>query len=215
MCDDIDGSGYACHETPEIPSPRTNYSVNNKKQYDLWWEAHTALNQSAAHHVRRRSNFQPLVLMGDSITEAYLGTVMGEPQKQATEGIPAVLSEMAQSESFHPLVLAIAGDQTQHLLYRLQHGELPSSISQDENAIFVIHIGTNNIGKGHLPEKTVDGIVAVTSYVLSNTAGQIILVEILPRGDGSKKYPRLCPPQCDSYGKPFTSFLPAVDKVNA
>jgi hypothetical protein len=53
-----------------------------------------------------------LVLMGDSITEAWVGTGYGSPTPRA-EGVPAVLNEtLARHWPPTPLVLAISGDQT-------------------------------------------------------------------------------------------------------
>lgn len=113
----------------------------------------------------------------------------------------------------HRLVLAIGGDQTQHLLWRLQHGELLAEIANDPSAVFVVMIGTNNLGSGMLPTHTQAGILAVADYLLEHTAGKLVLLELLPRGD-SQRLKRLCPPRCTSRNKPFQSFMPAVDKVN-
>ena len=109
-----------CGETPHVPSPRTIYSAKSRAQYELWWEAHAKLNASAAEYVahRRDSNKSslkpPLVLLGDSITEEWLGTNMGLPDKRWRK-IPNILREVFLP-AYDSLVLAIGGDQTQHLL---------------------------------------------------------------------------------------------------
>lgn len=205
-----------CGEEPRLPSPRTVYSSKTRDQYDRWWKAHAALNRSAAEYVRRRNGdprrAPPLVLLGDSITESWLGTDMTMPTKRA-EGIPSVFREFFGTR-FDPLVLAIGGDQTQHLLWRMDHGEVPPAVAVDSNVTFVVLIGTNNLGSGILPEPTALGVVEVAKYLLSNTRGKLVLVQLLPRGD-AQRLARLCPPRCNSHGDPFESFMPAVNKVNS
>ena len=65
---------------------------------------------------------------------------MDEDSERA-RGCPQVLEQ--KFPDYSPLVLAISGDQTQHLLWRLQNGEWPSSIP---TATVVVMIGTNNLG---------------------------------------------------------------------
>jgi lysophospholipase L1-like esterase len=207
---DKDGT---CHEKPDKPSPRTIYSARNKWQYDLWWKCNAELNEMAKAYAQRRTNSEghvrSLVLLGDSITESWLGTGLGQ-EKHRSKGVPEVLKE--KFKDYDPVVLAISGDQTQHLLYRIHNGQLPSG--EDEDAIFVVMIGTNNIGSGELPGPTAKGVLAVAEHVLNNTKGHLVLFQVLPRGDGSRVLPELCPPRCSSSGKSFESFMPAVNKIN-
>ena len=44
------------------------------------------------------------------------------------------------------MVLGIAADHTQHLLWRLSNGELSAPMAADPNLIAVLLIGTNNLG---------------------------------------------------------------------
>jgi lysophospholipase L1-like esterase len=208
--------GTRCGEDPDVPSPRTIYSAKSKEQYDLWWIAHTALNQSAsayaAHRTRTQQdpsskspNLRSLILLGDSITESWLGMNMGRYDPR-TQGVPDVLKKhLSHSQNLNPLVLAIGGDQTQHLLYRLQHGQLLPDYAHDPKAVFAMMIGTNNLGSGFLPDATTKGILKVANYVLENTKGHLIILEVLPRGD-VERLPA---------GRKFKSFMPAIDKVNA
>jgi len=110
MCDP-DGR---CHENPTIPSPRTIYSSFSKTQEKLWQNVHETLKQTSKDYVNRR-NFRdivmtkPLLLLGDSITESWLGTSYGRTAKR-TAGIPKVL-EAFTYPSWDPLVLAVSGEQ--------------------------------------------------------------------------------------------------------
>lgn len=215
MCDALG----VCGEVPSISSPRTKFSAKSKEQYHRWWATHDALKASALEFSKtisetpNENNKQlPLVFLGDSITESWLGVNMGIPEKRCI-GIPQVLKKRFGSDLFNTLVLAIGGDQTQHLLYRLEHGELPSKVAARPDAIFVVMIGTNNIGSGNLPKETGEGVWKVADFLLTHTNGRVILLHLLPRGDNFK-LERLCPPRCDKKGQPFASFSPAIDKVN-
>lgn len=217
---DADG---ICHEKPEKPSPRTIYSAKSKYQFKLWWKSHATLNVTAQQYVERREKegtndvqtTRPLILIGDSITESWLGTSMGLPVDRA-KGVPQVFKELLADypgPKLDPLILAIAGDQTQHVLYRLEHGQMLPAYADDPTTIFVVLIGTNNIGSGELPNPATQGILAVADYILSNSQGYLLLLQNLPRGD-SFRLPLICPPRCNSAGKPFLSFLPAIEELN-
>jgi len=246
---DIDGT---CHEQTDVPSPRTIYSAWNKEQYDLWWKHCQTLKHRVEAYANKRQQMydnnpndydspvtRPLILLGDSITESWSETGMGIHKNRA-EGVASVMeTELSSSSGLDPIVLGVSGDQTQHLLYRLQNGhmraaQLSSSLSSssssnesgaggdlfyDPSAIFVVMIGTNNLGSGELPGPTTKGILAVVEYILKETAESdchVMLFRVLPRGDGKKVLPKLCPPRCsdDAGKKPYSSFLPPIQNVN-
>lgn len=215
-------AGGTCHEKPDKPSPRTVYSAYSKEQFDLWWKVHEELNATAQRYALRReaqsrseAQSRPFILAGDSITESWIGTNMGKRVDRA-KGVAGVLQEVLATSSdlkLDPLVLAIAGDQTQHLLYRLQNGQLLPAYAEDPTSIFVVLIGTNNIGSGELPGPVAQGIKAVADYILANTKGSLLLLQNLPRGD-TFRLERICPPRCNDIGEPFRSFLPAIEQLN-
>lgn len=227
MCDPVTG---VCGEDAHHPSPRTVFSARSLDQYERWWQAHALLNTTAAQYDAELSEKTssnpvqsaretPLILLGDSITESWLGTDMARPIDRA-KGIPQILQKRLVGGAddkikYRPLVLAIGGDQTQHLLYRLPHGELLPHVRAARHAVFVVLIGTNNLGSGFLPGPTADGIQAVIEYLLEETQGKVILQLLLPRGDNSRTA-SICPPRCADANlrKPFDSFQPAVNKVN-
>ena len=201
------GPDGTCREEPSTPSPRTRYTAKTQLLQSAWTHFHEELARRAAAYAPTQ---KPLLLLGDSITEAWLGTSMNEESERA-RGCPQVLSD--KFPDYSPLVLAISGDQTQHLLWRLQNGEWPSV----PTATVVLMIGTNNLGRGHLPGETARGVVAVVNDILRRLDGasRLLVLGLLPRGDGSRILKRLCPPRCDKQGAPYSSFMPAVSKVNS
>ncbi|MCX6131460.1 MAG: GDSL-type esterase/lipase family protein [Proteobacteria bacterium] len=107
-----------------------------------------------------------LVFMGDSITEAW------------TQVAPDIWQE--KFGTYHPLSLGIGGDRTQHLLWRIQEGELQGLNPK----VLVLLIGTNNLGNGDSVEDTVAGIEAtIQSIHKALPEIQIILLGILPAGE--------------------------------
>ena len=220
---DPDGT---CHEAPDQGTPRTVYSTWNKEQFDGWWKFYEVLNEHAEVYANKRQAMyergnttalrsRPLILLGDSITESWSGTGMGIP-KQRAAGSHVLKEELSGSAGLDPIVLAISGDQTQHLLYRLQHGHMRAAqllrknkndMVYDPDAIFVVMIGTNNLGAGELPGPTTLGILAVVRYILEQTVNagcHVIIFEVLPRGDG-KTWSHLSSNE---------SFLPTIRTVN-
>ena len=123
---------------------------------------------------------RPLILLVDSITESYLGSSYGEPQDRFAD-VPAVLK--TEYANFEPLVLGISGDQTQHLLWRLMNGGILPEYASDPNAVFVVLIGTNNIGSGEEPGAVNQALRTLAQYLLEEVKGRIIFVELLSRGD--------------------------------
>lgn len=69
-----------------------------------------------------------LLFLGDSITESLRGTSYGMPSTRSI-GIPEVLQR--EFGELSPLALAISGDQTQHLLWRIENGEFPRRLQPE------------------------------------------------------------------------------------
>lgn len=196
-------------------SPRTTWSAKSKMQKKQWFQYQEKLVGAAtSYHPGPDANGHGrLVLIGDSITESWRGTSYGDSTQRAV-GMPEVLQQTLGNIWTDPLVLAISGDQTQHVLWRLANGELSGKMAADPSMLVVLLIGTNNLGRGFLPEDSHAGIIAVVETLLRNTRGKVLVNALFPRGDGKYILRHLCPPRCNRKGLPFDSFLPAVESVN-
>lgn len=106
-----------------------------------------------------------LLFLGDSITDGWRG------------GGRAVWDK-----NFAPLKAAnfgIGGDQTQHVLWRLQNGELDGI----KPKLAVLMIGTNNLRAGNKDEEIVDGIQAIIKELQKKSPStKLLLLGIFPRG---------------------------------
>lgn len=111
-----------------------------------------------------------LVFIGDSITDAWRG---GEQNKIYKE----------RWGQYNPLNLGISGDKTEHVLWRLEHGEL-DDLAESAKGV-VIMIGTNNLGNPPKasPEDTAKGVVCIVKAVREKLPhAKILLLAVFPRG---------------------------------
>ncbi len=134
---------------------------------ESWRQRHEAMNS------RAKQGKVDLVFIGDSITRGWEG-----PGKEIWS---------KYYEKRNALNLGIGGDQTQHVLWRLDNGNL-DGISPK---LAVIMIGTNNAGK-MTPQQVADGIQAIVERIRTKLPQtKILLLAILPRGVDSNDPMRL------------------------
>ena len=73
-----------------------------------------------------------------------------------------------------------SGDRTDHVLWRLENGELISM----KPKLVVLMIGTNNIGQGSTPEEAALGVKTVVKYLTDRLPRtKVLLLGIFPRGE--------------------------------
>ena len=162
-----------CREHAQIASPRTPYSTSSAHDYDRWFAAHAMQMAGANERV-------DVLFLGDSIMEAFRGTSYGHSVKRA-DGVPGAMHKAFAPFAKSTLTLAISGDQTQHLLWRIQ--ELAGLGGLAARAV-VILIGTNNLSAGMTPVETSRGILAVVDAAQAALPGaRIVLSPLLPRSD--------------------------------
>ena len=129
-----------------------------------WWqERHKAMNQKVAELGEKAQ----VLFIGDSITQGWEG---GGKDVWTRYYAPR-----------NAINLGIGGDRTQHVLWRLDHGNLEGLNPKAA----VVMIGTNNSnGEDNTPEQIVDGVRAIVNKLRSKLPDtKIILVAIFPRGE--------------------------------
>ena len=111
-----------------------------------------------------------LLFLGDSITQGWEG------QKQIWE------DSFGKSK---PPNFGIGGDRTQHVLWRIENGELEGI----KPKVAVIMIGTNNAG-GDPADKIAEGVEKIVKETREKTGAKILLFAIFPRGQDPKNGPK-------------------------
>jgi len=105
-----------------------------------------------------------LYFVGDSITDGW----HGGGKKVWTDAFGG----------WNPGNFGIGGDRTEHVLWRLQNGELDGVSPK----AFVIMIGTNNVGTS-TPAQVAAGVGAIVKTIQDkNPKAKILLLAIFPRG---------------------------------
>lgn len=113
-----------------------------------------------------RESRAELLLVGDSITQGW-----------ESDGAAVWARSLAPRGAIN---LGVSGDQTQHVLHRLQSGAYDALPAR----VIVVMIGTNNTGSGQASEQVADGVTAVVRECRARwPAAQVLLLAIFPRGD--------------------------------
>ena len=190
-----------------------------------------------------------LVFYGDSITEGWNGTSFGNtpgPTRMWEPGEPENIrnifsnhfgekSAWGKRALLPPLILGISGSRTYDFIWRIENGEFPTSKitpTEKENEdsfnlkrlgrIYIVLMGTNNLGGGMLPYSTIAGMDASGRRILElheqyfpGAPAAILFSELLPRKDDHRAV-KMCPPRCANLTskEPYTSFMPAIKNVN-
>mmetsp|Transcript_8540 Transcript_8540/g.31557 ORF Transcript_8540/g.31557 Transcript_8540/m.31557 type:complete len:325 (+) Transcript_8540:116-1090(+) len=225
------------HEQPTAPSPRTQETVRGSFSELINWRGFQAqLKHKASVEAERErrererhtrhglarmfggtsgnegtdEGLLDILFVGDSITEQWLGTSYGRPRTDREE-VRRVFEE--HFGKYRTLVLAISGDQTQHLLWRLDEsmgGELPAGL---QTKAVVLLIGTNNLSFGHHPREAAQGAVSVASLLRHRFPDAKLLVNtLMPRGP--RGYSDICPEQCSDGSTPYSDFEAAIQVFN-
>lgn len=145
------GKGEKKSNPAADPQPRTD---------EGWVARQKTLNE------RAKKGGAELLFIGDSITEGWEGA-----GKEVWEKRYAARKA---------LNLGIGGDQTQHVLWRLDHGNVDGLAPKAA----VVMIGTNNTGGGQTAEQIAEGVQKVEEKLgekLPKT--KVLLLAIFPRGE--------------------------------
>jgi beta-glucosidase len=147
------GSPAFAHSA-NTPAPRPDQGWQNRQKL---------LNQRAAEAATKAQ----VIFIGDSITEGWEGS-----------GKDVWAHYYAQRNAVN---LGIGGDRTQHVLWRLDHGNLDGL----KPKAAVLMIGTNNSnGEDNTPGQIVDGVTAIVNKLREKLPEtKIILVAIFPRNE--------------------------------
>jgi lysophospholipase L1-like esterase len=109
-----------------------------------------------------------VMFLGDSITERWDAPLWNAKTVWDANMAPRSV-----------LDAGVSGDRTEHLLWRLDHGNLDGPVPKG----IVLLIGTNDLGHGRPPEEAAEGIRAVLLRLREKLpATRILLLGLTPRG---------------------------------
>jgi lysophospholipase L1-like esterase len=127
---------------------------------DMWWHQRFMENAEAA---RTGGKQHELIFIGDSITELM---------KTARPSMEA------NWEKYHPKEFGISGDSTEHVLWRLQNGELDTL----QPKVAVLLIGTNNLNDNS-DDEIFEGVQSIVNDLKARMPStKIVVLALLPRG---------------------------------
>jgi lysophospholipase L1-like esterase len=109
-----------------------------------------------------------LLFVGDSITDFWGSGSRGKP---------------IWDKRYAPLKAAnfgISGDRTEHVLWRLQNGNLDGI----QPKVVVLMIGTNNLPADNTPAQIAEGVAAILKEIHTRCpASKVLLLGVFPRGE--------------------------------
>jgi lysophospholipase L1-like esterase len=148
------GTATALGHSATEPAPRGDQA---------WRDRQESINR----RVTETGEKGQVLFVGDSITQGWEG-----------EGKEVWARYYAQRNAIN---LGIGGDRTQHVLWRLDHGNLEGL----KPKAAVVMIGTNNSnGEDNTPGQIVDGVTAIVKRLRTALpAMKVILLPIFPRGE--------------------------------
>lgn len=133
------------------------------RDQDFWQQRHAKINE------RTQEGDIELIFLGDSITQGWENP---EVQRQVWE--PYYGDRKAAN-------MGIGGDRTQHVLWRLDHGNVDGLSPK----LVVLMIGTNNSnGTDNTAEEIADGIKAIVAELREKLPEtKVLMLAIFPRGE--------------------------------
>lgn len=162
--------GMLCAVLLPLAASAQNTAVEPAPQRSQAW-----LNRHEGFLAEARRGSIDLLFLGDSITDFW---------REPARGLPVWEKNFAP---LHAANFGIGGDRTQHLLWRLEHGEV-DGISPK---VVVLLIGTNNTGwEGDLKTprnsttEALQGVMLIVHTLLTKLPRtRILLMAVFPRAD--------------------------------
>lgn len=162
----ICGLGSSC-TTIQNAVPQHEATIPAPKNAQWWQDTQKEINEDVA-----ATNCE-LLFVGDSITHWFKKMSW---HKEETCGMTVWRDYYAKRKAVNTGIMA---DKTQHVLWRLQNGNLKNIHPQ----LAVVMIGTNNNDHQETPQQTADGIQAIIDYLhAERPKTKVLLLAIFPRG---------------------------------
>jgi beta-glucosidase len=152
---------------PDYRTQSVTPAVSNEWWSADWWMPRHEQKLDEKNRLVAAGTPPQLVFIGDSITNYWETTGREVWQRHYAP--------------YHALNLGFAGDRTENVLWRLQHGEIDGIAPK----VAVLMIGTNNTGfRAEDPRTTAAGIRRIVDEIHRRMPGtRVLLLAIFPRGE--------------------------------
>lgn len=149
----------------QSPKDSGNSALKPETREGWWMKMHESFLE------RAKAGKVDLLFLGDSITQGWAN--------ESKEGPAPVWQRHYGARN--AANFGIGGDRTQHVLWRLEHGEV-DGISPK---VAVVMIGTNNMGS-NTPAEIAEGVTAVVKTLRAKLPKtKVLLLGVFPRGPKS------------------------------
>jgi beta-glucosidase len=154
----------SCSQVAGQIAQSDNAAIKPVPRDEKWMTRYNLINERA-----KQGNAE-VIFVGDSITQGW-------------EKVPQVWDEYFGT--YKPLNVGIGGDKTQHVLWRLEHG----NIDGIKPKVAVVMIGTNNSNKADFTaEQIAEGVEAVVCTLRTKLPDtKVLLLAIFPRGSDEQR----------------------------
>jgi beta-glucosidase len=146
----------AAPQPADVPAPKINPKTG--KPNARFMQMHEKFVQEA------KKDDIDLLFLGDSITEGWLTRGKSVWQKRYVD-------------KYKVANFGIGGDRTQHVLWRIENGELEGIHPK----VVVLMIGTNNAASNP-PAQIADGVKKIVHDIRDKTGAKVLLLGVFPRG---------------------------------
>jgi lysophospholipase L1-like esterase len=155
----------SCSQVTAQIAKSDNAAIKPVPRDGKWMKRHNTIN----HRVKETPDSQ-LIFVGDSITHFW-------------EKFPEQWNQYFGQ--YKPLNLGISGDKTQHVLWRLENG----NIDGIKPKVAVVMIGTNNSNKEeYTAEQIAEGVEAIVCTLRTKLPEtKVLLLAIFPRGSDTQR----------------------------
>jgi len=183
----IEGIQQWCNRGRGSCPCRAKDALEPKKRDDKKWQKAFEMNIELANSnyigtTNERGADLDVVLMGDSITERWNGRKKSQYIREIlpNKNVLKSLFRKDHGGKVNGIALGIGGDRIEHLLWRIQNGEVPESLKPK---VFWLLIGTNDLAKPMCSTEFVFiGIIKCVEELLTRKPNSIIVLNsILPR----------------------------------
>lgn len=171
------------------PCQCQNPTIGQPSNISQWQNAAAQNLDYIANATASNERHLDVVMVGDSIIEHWHGTDLGRPVDRFADNVAVYnqLFNLQAGAQISGLALGVGGDRSSQLLYRLQNGEMPSTLQPE---LWWVLVGTNDKGGDQCKnEEVIVGIIHNVDFILQERPlATVVINSLMPRGNMNRLY---------------------------